>query len=130
MKFWDASALVPLLVEEQGSKPLLALLERDAGLLAWWRGPLDDINGRLNAASFVIAGPSLTSAALFAFALGVLAGALLRHTIVAMAATLTGFLAVRLGLEEYVRPHYRPPLVRRMKSATLSWMATSEGWCA
>ncbi|MEV4510373.1 transporter [Dactylosporangium sp. NPDC049525] len=103
-----------------------------AALLAWWRGPLDDIHGRLNATSFVIAGPSLTSAALFAFALGVLAGALLRHTIVAMAATLTGFLAVRLTLEEYVRPHYRPPLVRVTEPGAVDTPGTdwtvADGW--
>lgn len=83
-----------------------------AAMLSWWRAPIDDIYGRLHATSFVIAVPSLTAAALFAFALGVLAGAVLRRTITAMAATLTGFLVVRLSLEEYIRPHYRPPLVR------------------
>jgi hypothetical protein len=81
-------------------------------LFTWWRGPLDEIGGRMGAPAFLIASPSLTAAGLFAFATGVFAGALLRRTIVAMAATLATFLAVRLPLEEYVRPHYREPLVR------------------
>lgn len=81
-------------------------------LFSWWRGPLDEIGGRLGATSFLIAAPSLATAGLFAFATGVLAGAVLRRTIVAMAATLGAFLAVRLPLEEYVRPYYQTPLVR------------------
>ncbi|BEL03895.1 ABC transporter permease [Actinoplanes sichuanensis] len=81
-------------------------------LFTWWRGPLNEIDGRLGAISFLIASPSLAAAGLFAFATGVLAGALLRRTIVAMAAALGTFLAVRLPLEEYVRPHYQAPLVR------------------
>ncbi|RSM42925.1 hypothetical protein DMB66_54040 [Actinoplanes sp. ATCC 53533] len=83
-----------------------------AALFTWWRAPLAEIGGRMRATAFIIAIPSLTAAALFAFAVGVFAGALLRRTIVAMAATLTTFLAVRLPLEEYARPHYRAPLVR------------------
>ncbi|MET7400656.1 ABC transporter permease subunit [Dactylosporangium sp. NPDC005572] len=83
-----------------------------AGLLSWWRAPLDDISGRLHATSFVIAVPSLTAAAVFAFAVGVTAGAVLRRTIAAMAATLGVFLAARLSLEEFARPHYLTPLAR------------------
>lgn len=83
-----------------------------AVLFTWWRAPLAEIGGRMRATAFIIAIPSLTAAALFAFAAGIFAGVLLRRTIVAMAATLTTFLAVRLPLEEYARPHYRAPLVR------------------
>lgn len=83
-----------------------------ATLFTWWRVPLDEIGGRLRATAFIIAAPSLTASALFAFAAGVFAGALLRRTIVAMAATLATFLAIRLPLEEYARPHYQTPLVR------------------
>lgn len=83
-----------------------------ATLFVWWRGPLDDIVGRMRATGFLIAVPSLTAAALFTFAAGVFAGALLRRTIVAMAVTLAAFLAVRLPLEEFGRPYYQEPLVR------------------
>lgn len=44
MKFWDASALLPLLVEEQSSGSLLTLLEHDAGLLAWWGSPIECVS--------------------------------------------------------------------------------------
>ena len=36
MRFWDSSALVPLLVNESGSQAALAELERDPDVLTWW----------------------------------------------------------------------------------------------
>ena len=36
MKFWDASAVVPLLLDEPGRGPLIALVERDPVLVTWW----------------------------------------------------------------------------------------------
>ena len=50
--------------------------------------------------------------ALFAFALGALAGAVLRRTVPAMAVTLAGFVFVRVGVALWVRPHLLPPLHR------------------
>lgn len=41
MKFWDSSALVPLLVEERPRSALLELLERDRAMLVWWASPLE-----------------------------------------------------------------------------------------
>jgi predicted nucleic acid-binding protein len=36
MKFWDASAIVPLLVGGAATKPLQALASRDPVVLVWW----------------------------------------------------------------------------------------------
>lgn len=36
MKFWDASAIIPLLVDEPTREPLLRVLEEDPEILAWW----------------------------------------------------------------------------------------------
>ena len=36
MKFWDSSALVPLLVEEASTPPLTALYLREEAILTWW----------------------------------------------------------------------------------------------
>ena len=36
MKFWDSSAVIPLLLVEPAREGLLALLERDPVMLAWW----------------------------------------------------------------------------------------------
>jgi uncharacterized protein len=36
VKFWDASAIVPLLVAESTTQSLQALARRDSDLLVWW----------------------------------------------------------------------------------------------
>lgn len=36
MRFWDSSALVPTLVNETASAGVLAELERDPAIIAWW----------------------------------------------------------------------------------------------
>ncbi len=36
MKFWDSSAIVPLLVAEANRNRLIALLESDPVMLVWW----------------------------------------------------------------------------------------------
>jgi len=41
MKFWDASAIVPLVAEEPGSEALVTLLEDDPQLLVWWGTPVE-----------------------------------------------------------------------------------------
>ena len=41
MRFWDSSALLPLLVEEPVRERLIALLEEDAEVLAWWATPVE-----------------------------------------------------------------------------------------
>jgi hypothetical protein len=45
---------------------------------------------------------------LFAMALGVCAGALLRRTLPAMAVTFAGFVAVRVAIALWLRSHYLP----------------------
>jgi hypothetical protein len=41
VKFWDASAIIPLLAEEPTRDRLLNLLEEDADILAWWGTPVE-----------------------------------------------------------------------------------------
>ncbi len=41
MRFWDASAVVPLLVDEPASPRLLSLLEHDPVMLVWWGTPVE-----------------------------------------------------------------------------------------
>jgi len=36
MRFWDASALVPLLVDEATTTSIQALMSQDAAILVWW----------------------------------------------------------------------------------------------
>lgn len=41
MRFWDASAIIALLVDEPSRKHLLELLEQDGEMLAWWGTPVE-----------------------------------------------------------------------------------------
>ncbi len=95
-----------------------------SALFTWWRGPLDLVGSRMRTASFIVTAPSLVAVTIFAFAVGVLAGALLRRTIAAMGATLVAYLVVRIPVEESVRPTYLTPLSRTTDPAAQS----AAGW--
>jgi len=41
VRFWDASAIVPLLFAEPEREALLGALERDAEMLVWWATPVE-----------------------------------------------------------------------------------------
>lgn len=41
MRFWDSSALVPLVVEEASSGTMAALWKQDAECLVWWGTPVE-----------------------------------------------------------------------------------------
>jgi uncharacterized protein len=41
MRFWDASAIIPLLVAEPTRERLIRLLEQDSEVLAWWGTPVE-----------------------------------------------------------------------------------------
>ena len=44
MKFWDASALVPLLVAEPPTRVLQVLAMRDPDMLVWWGSPVECVS--------------------------------------------------------------------------------------
>ena len=75
-----------------------------AGSLSLWDG-------------FEIGPPVLIAYTLFALALGVAAGALIRRTVPAIAATLVGFIAVRIAVALLARPRYLSPLAARANLA-------------
>jgi len=81
-------------------------------VVMWWRGPFDTLEGRMGPSGFDIEGLVVPAYALFALALGVLAGLLLRRTVAAMTVTLVVFAATRLAVLEFLRPHYLSPLHR------------------
>lgn len=41
MKFWDASALVPLMLRQPATKRVAALLKTDPGVAIWWASPVE-----------------------------------------------------------------------------------------
>jgi hypothetical protein len=81
-------------------------------LVTWWASPLDRV-GAGPFSTFDQRGIVPVGYALFALALGVAAGAVIRRTLPAMGATLVAFVAVRLAVYEWVRPHYMAPLIAR-----------------
>jgi hypothetical protein len=73
---------------------------------SWWESPLDRMNlNRLDPVIFDQRAIVPVGYAVFGFALGVLAGVLLRRTFAAMGVTLATFIAVRLLFQDLVRPH-------------------------
>ena len=78
-----------------------------SALVTWWSGPnnAEQLNafdlGRFDIMGLVPVGYSL-----FAVALGIAAGALLRRVLPAIAVTLAGFIAVRAVVALWLRPHY------------------------
>src|SRR6266540_5001543 len=87
-------------------------------LFTWWRGPLDGIQGRFDGAAYNFEGVVPTASAVFAFALGTLAGTLARRTIPAMALTFFGYWIVWLPLVLVGRPRFLAPLVRTFDPGT------------
>ena len=82
-------------------------------LVDWWIAPLNDATGyRFTWLFFDQQGPVLVGYALFALALGVLAGTLTGKVLPAMAVTLGGFLATRVAVALLLRPRFLPPLRR------------------
>ena len=41
MKFWDSSAIVPLLVEEEATAAMLKHVREDRDLIVWWSTPVE-----------------------------------------------------------------------------------------
>jgi hypothetical protein len=82
-------------------------------LVGWWIAPLNDATGyRFTWLFFDQQGPVLVGYALFAFALGVLAGTLTGKVLPAMAITLGGFLAARVAVALLLRPRFLPARLR------------------
>ena len=44
MRFWDSSALVPLVVDEPSSRQMGDLLRQDRGIALWWGSPVECIS--------------------------------------------------------------------------------------
>src|SRR5262249_11951499 len=78
-------------------------------LLTWWRGPLDGVGARLSD-GFEFEGLAPIAYTLFAGALALALGAVLRRTAVAVGAALVGFLAARIAVEVWLRPNYAEPV--------------------
>jgi hypothetical protein len=80
-------------------------------LVTWWYRPIDLVNQNgFSPAVFGARDLAPVGYSAFAFGLGVAAGVLTRRTLTAMAVTLVGYVAVRLSVAFWIRPHLMAPL--------------------
>lgn len=83
-----------------------------SAIVMWWRSPFDTLEGRIAPSAFDVEGVVVPAYALFALAIGVLAGLVFRRSVAAMTATLVAFASTRLIVAEFLRPHFLAPLHR------------------
>jgi ABC-2 family transporter protein len=83
-----------------------------SALVMWWRSPFDTLDGRMSPSGYDVEGLVVPAYALFALAVGVLAGLVFRRTVPAMTATLVVFVATRLVVLNFLRPNFQDPLHR------------------
>ena len=90
-----------------------------SALVTWWEGPNNALQlNMFDPGRFDIMGIVPVAYSLFAMALGIAAGTLLRRTLPAIAVTLAGFIAVRALITLLLRPHY-------MSAVTVYYKVTS-----
>jgi hypothetical protein len=83
------------------------------GAVGWWSSPLDKAASefpRMGPIMFAARGIVPIAYAVFAFALGVTVGILVRRTLPAMAITLVAFIAVQAAMPLLIRPHLASPV--------------------
>ncbi len=82
-----------------------------AALVTWWSGPRNAaFANAFQANYFDKQGLVPVGYSVFATALGIAAGALLRRTLPAVAIVVGGFIGMRVWLSQAVRPHYMTPV--------------------
>jgi hypothetical protein len=97
-------------------------------LLTWWNTPFDHLYGSFQPSSFDVEGSVPLAYTVFAVASGLAVGTLVRRTVPAVVVSLVGFMALRLGLETWVRPAYQQPVVTAMTTGTFqrsNWLLGS-----
>jgi hypothetical protein len=87
-----------------------------SALVTWWSGPYSALTAdAFDSNRFDITDIVPVGYAIFAMALGICAGLLLRRTVPALAVTLAGFVAVRVVTSQWLRPHYLTPVTVKYK---------------
>jgi hypothetical protein len=126
---WTLAKLVPLAIMAVAVAGPLSVL------FSWYYRPyLSAANIFLPGESplanlFALRGVAFAAWTLAAFAIGALAGMLIRRVVPAMAATLAGYIGLAFAAGLYLRPHYLTPLVGKnvFKLPASAWI-TSQWW--
>jgi hypothetical protein len=99
-----------------------------SALVTWWSGTPNSLYGnRFQGAQFDTQNVVPVAYALFAVALGIAAGCLIRRTLPALAATVGIFAAVRIVVSVYLRPHYMKAVTNTLE-AGVPWRPASGSW--
>jgi hypothetical protein len=110
-----------------------ALAGAVSALVTWWMGPDHALTAdAFKANRFDITGIAPAGYAIFAMALGICAGTLLRRTLPALAVTLAGFAGTRELIALWLRLHYMTPVTAYYKltaspSPKGSYLTVSQG---
>jgi hypothetical protein len=82
-----------------------------SALVTWWSGPSHALEANAFLANrFDVIDIVPVSYAIFAMALGICAGTLLRRSVPALAVTLAGFVGIRAFVAQWLRVHYMTPI--------------------
>jgi hypothetical protein len=126
---WALAKLVPLAVAVAAAAGAFSVL------LSWYYQPF--LAGRpqfgsspvpLDAAVFDLRGVTFAAWTLAAFAIGALAGMLIRRVVPAIAATLAAYTGLALATALYLREHYMTPLLVKNANAPGSAWVLSQQW--
>ena len=99
-----------------------------SALITWWSGPVNAVNeSRFNLGHFDTQGLVPVGYAVFAVALGLTTGAVLRRVLPALAVTLGVFTAVRFAIDYGLRQHYLLPVTKTLALGTPS-VASGSFW--
>lgn len=89
----------------------IAIATAFTGVVMWWYAPLVPLDGRIGQTGIPeIYGAVFVARAVFALAVGILAGAVLRRVVPAIGATLVAWIAVVVPSIVSLRPHLLSPL--------------------
>ena len=99
-----------------------------AALTTWWSGPVNAQSaGAFAPGQFDTQGIVPIGYAVFALALGIAAGTVARRTLPALAVVLGGFIALRLVITDFLRPHYLTAITTYY-SVTGSFTPSGQAW--
>jgi hypothetical protein len=99
-----------------------------SALVTWWSGPQNAQRAdAFQPNYFDTQGIAPVGYAVFAMALGITAGVLLRRTLPAIAVTLAGFIGFRLWFDDSIRPHLMTPITA-ITSLTSNWSPSGAFW--
>jgi hypothetical protein len=102
-----------------------------AALVSWWRLPENALGlpgVRISTGSFDVQGIVPVAYSVFAVALGIAVGSVMKRVLPAIATTLVAFVAVRLLVAQFARPHYMTPLSTLVPLGAGANAAPSGAW--